>query len=83
MPGTGELADIVFSDVETPGSLDGFALARWIRREQPGVKVILTRARRDRLRVAGELFEAGPVLRKPYEVGEVARRIGQCVARSS
>src|SRR5512139_614094 len=34
--------DIVFSDVNMPGSMDGFGLARWLRRERPGLKIILT-----------------------------------------
>jgi len=47
------------------------------------VKVILTSGAPRPAAVACELFEAGPVMRKPYELGEVARRIGQFVARSS
>src|SRR4029079_6843338 len=34
--------DIVFSDVQMPGDMDGFALSRWIRANKPGVQVILT-----------------------------------------
>src|SRR5262249_3518962 len=34
--------DIVFTDVQMPGSLDGFGLAQWIRRERPGMKIIIT-----------------------------------------
>ena len=34
--------DIVFSDVNMPGSLDGFGLAQWLCRERPGLKIILT-----------------------------------------
>ena len=34
--------DIVFSDVNMPGSLDGFGLAQWLRRERPGLNIILT-----------------------------------------
>ncbi len=81
--GAGERVDVVFSDVQTPGSPDGFALARRIRREQPGVKVILTSGAPRPAAVACELFETGPVMRKPYELGEVARRTGQFVARTS
>jgi CheY-like chemotaxis protein len=32
---TDETVDIVFSDVQMPGTMDGFALARWLRREHP------------------------------------------------
>jgi CheY-like chemotaxis protein len=34
---------IVLSDVEMPGSMDGFALATWIRQNRPDLKVILAR----------------------------------------
>ena len=37
--------DIVFSDVNMPGSLDGFGLALWLRRERPDLKFILTSGR--------------------------------------
>jgi hypothetical protein len=32
----------VFSDANMPGRLDGFGLAQWLRRERPGVKIVLT-----------------------------------------
>ncbi|MFC5085869.1 response regulator [Microvirga arabica] len=34
--------DVVFSDVQMPGEIDGFGLARWVRANKPGVQVILT-----------------------------------------
>ena len=34
--------DIVFSDLEMPGSTDGFGLSKWIRDNRPGIDVILT-----------------------------------------
>src|SRR5215472_4815108 len=37
-----ELAiDVVFTDVEMPGSMDGFALAQWSRSNRPDIDVIL------------------------------------------
>jgi DNA-binding LytR/AlgR family response regulator len=30
--------DIVFSDIEIPGSMDGFALAKWIRERHPDLR---------------------------------------------
>lgn len=77
---TSERIDIVFSDVQMPGSLDGFALARWVRRERPGVKVILTSGAPRTVGAAEEFCDAGPLMRKPYELGELARRIRKLVA---
>ena len=40
--GAGIRIDIVFSDVNMPGSMDGFGLAQWLRQERPDLKIILT-----------------------------------------
>jgi len=77
---TSERVDIVFSDVQMPGSLDGFALAQWVRREQPHMRVILTSGAPRTVGVAGAVCDAGPLMRKPYELGELARRIRELVA---
>jgi CheY-like chemotaxis protein len=34
--------DVLFSDIEMPGSMDGFALAQWTRTNCPGLAVMLT-----------------------------------------
>jgi CheY-like chemotaxis protein len=67
--------DIVFSEVGLPGGLDGFGLAQWVRRERPSVKVILTAGSDRTASAAGDLCEHGPVLAKPYDHAELARRI--------
>ena len=46
----GTRVDIVFSDVNMPGRLDGFGLAQWLRRKRPGLKIILTSGRHPTLR---------------------------------
>lgn len=73
--------DIVFSDVNMPGSLDGFGLAQWIRRERPQLKVILTSGVSRKAREAGDLCEDGPFLDKPYHHGDLERHIRQLLAR--
>ena len=35
------VVDVVFSDIEMPGSIDGFGLAKWIRGHRPGLDVVL------------------------------------------
>jgi DNA-binding response OmpR family regulator len=59
--------ELVFSDVQMPGSMDGFGLARWVRTNRPGVGVILASGPERATQLAGELCEAGPVLAKPYD----------------
>ena len=66
--------DIVFSDIQMPGSMDGFGLAQWVRRERPWLKVILTSG------AARAAKEAG-VLAKPYDHAELERHIRSLLAR--
>lgn len=72
--------DIVFSDVNMPGSLDGFGLAQWIRRERPRLKVILTSGVSRKAKEAGDLCEESPFLDKPYHHGDLERHIRQLLA---
>jgi CheY-like chemotaxis protein len=58
--------DIVFSVVEMPGSMDGFAFAQWIRANKPGIHIILTSDIVKAAQKAGDLCEEGPHLKKPY-----------------
>jgi CheY-like chemotaxis protein len=74
------MVDIAFSDITMPGSLDGFALAQWIRRERPDIKVVLTSGVARSAKAAGELCEEGPTLAKPYEHADLERRIRALLA---
>ncbi len=65
----------VFSDIQMPGSLDGIGLARWISRERPEVKVLLTSGE-----VRGADVGQWPLLRKPYRMGDVERCLRALVA---
>jgi CheY-like chemotaxis protein len=67
--------DIVFSDVNMPGSMDGFGLAQWVHRERPWLKVILTSG------AARTASEQGPILAKPYDHAELERHIRTLLAR--
>jgi CheY-like chemotaxis protein len=75
--------DIVFSDVQMPGDMDGFGLARWIRANHPGVRVILTSGVDRSADIAATLCEAGPLLEKPYSPESVVDRIRQLSARAN
>ncbi len=67
--------DIAFADLALPNSPESFALAQWIRRERPAIKVILTSGLAPTARAAGDLCEHGPMLAKPYHPTELERRI--------
>jgi CheY-like chemotaxis protein len=72
--------DVAFSDIVMPGSLDGFGLAQWIRRERPDIKVVLSSGVARSAKAAGELCEHGPMLAKPYEHADLERRIRALLA---
>ena len=60
----------VFSDVQMPGSMDGIALAQWLARTCPNVKVLLTSGRMDPDKSVGWHF-----LAKPYRLEELERKL--------
>jgi DNA-binding NtrC family response regulator len=68
--------DLVFSDVQMPGAMDGFGLAAWVWLRRPGVKVMLTSGHFNAARSAG-LDGDATFIAKPYHTEGVARRIVQ------
>jgi CheY-like chemotaxis protein len=64
------LIDLVVSDVQMPGAMDGSGLVGWVRANRPEIEVVLT-------------CEAGPLLAKPYEPQIVLDRIQQLLARAA
>ena len=68
---------IVLSDVEMPGSMDGVALAKWIRKNRPDLKVILTGSVARAVNAAMKLCTSGPVpgQYEPHNLLEYIRRL--------
>ena len=75
--------DIVLSDVEMPGSLDGFGLARWLREHKPGLPIILAATPARAADVAGDLCEDGPLLTKPYDPQILLDQIRRTLANAA
>jgi len=71
--------DIVFSDIEMPGSMDGFGLSKWIRDHRPGLDVILAGTVPRAVNAASELCDKSP-LPKPYESKAVHDHIRRLLA---
>jgi CheY-like chemotaxis protein len=67
--------DLVFSDVQMPGPMDGFGLSQWVRTNQPVIKVILTSGVARSAELASDLCEHGPIEAKPYHPQRLADRI--------
>lgn len=78
---TNEPVDVVFTDVQMPGSMDGFGLAQWVRRERAGLKVILTSGVARTADAAGELCDHGPLVPKPYDPDQLVRHIQDLLAQ--
>lgn len=74
--------DVVFSDIEMPGSMGGFELAKWLREHRPGIGVVLAGNVPRAADAAAELCESGP-LPKPYEPQIAVDRIKRLMALGS
>jgi CheY-like chemotaxis protein len=70
-----EQIDIVFSDIQMPGEMDGFGLANWVRQRQPWLKMLLTSGNARAASTAGDLCEDGPLEQKPYHPQTILSRI--------
>jgi hypothetical protein len=58
---------VVLSNVELPGKVSGFDLARWVRQNTPDIYIVLSSAVERAAEAAGDLCEEGPALAKPYD----------------
>lgn len=66
--------DLVLSDIQMPGEMDGFGLASWVRAHRPHVRIILTSGAVQGIEVAASLCDEGPI-GKPYDHQLLAERI--------
>ena len=76
----GERDDValLFTDVEMPGSIDGYALARWVHSNRPAVKTMIVSGRA--LPRAGDVPEGAAFVGKPYDHDDVMRRVQTMMA---
>lgn len=72
--------DVVLSDVEMPGSMDGFGLAQWVRQHRKDLDIILVGNAARAADAAADLCESAPTLGKPYEPQAVVGRIRRLLA---
>ena len=62
--------DVLFSDIDMPGNLDGLALAQWVHRSQADTRIVLTSGA---ARTPGDVKEYASFLPKPYAEKDVER----------
>lgn len=70
---------LVFSDIEMPGAVDGFGLAKWIRENRSDLDVLLAGTLSRAVKNAKDLCAQGPVP-KPYEAQAVHDHIRRLLA---
>jgi CheY-like chemotaxis protein len=71
---SGQEVDVVFTDVQMPGAMDGLMLARWVRERRPRTEVLVTSGKGDDA-VSSGLIARDAFFPKPYRIGAVAARI--------
>jgi two-component system, response regulator PdtaR len=67
----------LFSDIDMPGRMDGFALAQWVRRRRLNTRIILTSGGE---RVLGGAQEYASFLPKPYADTDVEHLLRSVLA---
>lgn len=72
--------DVIFTDVEMPGSMDGFALAQWVRSNRPGMEVVLAGSVSRAVQAASDLCDQQNNVPKPYDPQNVHDRIRRLLA---
>ena len=71
--------DVLFSDIDMPGKIDGLALAKWVHRSQADTRIILTSGA---ARTPGDVKEYGSFLPKRYAEKDVERLLRSVLSSS-
>ena len=69
--GRGEPVDLVLTDINMPGSMNGIDLARWLKTHLPQLKIMLTSGAHWSNKVAS----IGSFIAKPFSIEEVVAQI--------
>ena len=72
--------DLVFSDINMPNRETGFALEKWVRRQFPEIKVLLTSGSPQAAEDTRDLLE--PLIPKPYKLSMLEGRIERLLCGS-
>lgn len=75
---SGGQVDVVFSDIQMPGAMNGIELARKLRNDYPEIPLLLTSGNIPAERVDG----LAPFIRKPYRSAAVMSVISEILKRN-
>jgi len=75
---TGVAIDVLFTDVNMPGGMDGIHLVQLVHTRWPAVGLIVTSGRADIPET--DLPEEGQFIRKPYRLSEMSEIVGRMAA---
>jgi DNA-binding response OmpR family regulator len=77
----GEDFDVLFTDIQLPGTVDGLDIARFAREKYPSVPVVFTTGQPDRM--SGWHIGANDIfIPKPYRPAEISRAVRQVLGLS-
>ena len=70
--------DLLFTDIQMPGSMDGLKLAAAVRDRWPPIKIVATSGH---VKIgADDLPQGGRFLRKPYSPAEIMQTLRELIA---
>jgi CheY-like chemotaxis protein len=72
--------NVLFTDVQMPGSMDGLELARYVRRHWPRVEVLI--ASGNKAPSSTEMPDGSRFLHKPYSSGRLVADVRELIAPS-
>ena len=72
--------DVVLSEIDIAGSMNGVGFAQWARSIRPELKILLAGTPERTVQNAAELCEVEPMLQRPYEHKLVRDRIKRLLA---
>lgn len=72
--------DLVFTDVQMPGAMNGFGLAKWIRKNKPLLPVVVASGNSAKRDIAKELCAGEKFFAKPYDMNLVAGHLHESIA---
>ncbi len=72
----GTAVDVLITDVEMPGQIDGIGVGRFVRENFPNAAIIYVTGQPDRMKPVDRRGGRDIVLAKPYQIADVLSAIG-------